>query len=248
MTEPPKLSDGPRLHLQVKPRYSLYLENEKQGEFLIAAEISEWFGQAWPSLDTPEQSPDISFTITTTADGVELASGNFSIDSKSASFDFDVSKLTPRFEAYLVTLTGKSNDVADILHAETELLVLPEKMGGSVTKLDNLNGGMLFRNSATDGKFVPLLPYGFYASCDGFLCNDDANNAIKKYWDLGLNGMIPLTPISSESKSKFDYFNELDLKFMYDLRGYYKNLTEVHNQVSDIKDFDALYAYWGSDE
>jgi hypothetical protein len=59
--------------------------------------------------------------------------------------------------------------------------------------------------------------------------------------------MVPLTPIWS-SREEFEYMDKIDLKFMYDLRSYYKNLTEVQGQVSAIKDFESLYAYWGSDE
>ncbi len=77
--------------------------------------------------------------------------------------------------------------------ATTELLFLPDKPkgGGSVTRLDNLHGGMLFKNSASSGGFQPLLPYGFYASYDGFLGNNDTT-LIQRYADYGLNAMTPL--------------------------------------------------------
>lgn len=176
-----------------------------------------------------------------------LVSNKVKVGSKANLFEFDLVKLKPRFAPYEVVLFGAGESGKPNITATSEFYLLPEKTTGSVTKLDNMNGGMLFRNKATRGKFEPLLPYGFYASCDRFLCEKDNIYKIEAYARLGLNGMVPLTPVLN-SRPAFEFMDSIDLKFMYDLRGYYKNLSAVHEQVSIIKDFEAIYAYWGYDE
>lgn len=245
--EPPELPDGPGLYVQFQPRYSLYLESEGEGEFVISAQVSKWHGKPWPSLDSPADAPPIHFTINLQSNNDVLVSNNITVGTEAKVLSFSFGDLKPRFEPYDVVLYGAMEDGEPTVEATSELLYLPEKDEGSVTKLDNWKGGMVFRNAETDGKFEPLLPYGFYASCDNFLCENNSISAIQEYFDLGLNGMVPLTTIF-DSRPVFEFFDELDLKFMYDLRSIYQNLTEVEKQVSAIANFDALYGYWGSDE
>jgi len=162
-------------------------------------------------------------------------------------FSFNLKQLKPSLKPYEVVLFGATESGEPNITAKSELWYLPEKATGSVTKLDNLNGGIFFRNSKTNGVFQPLLPYGFYSSYDGFLGTSDNITRIQSYQDLGLNGMIPLTRIF-DSRPAFEYLDKIDLKFMYDLRSYYKNLTAVREQVAAIKDFDSIFSYWNSDE
>jgi hypothetical protein len=233
--------------VQFAPRYSIYLESENQGEFVVSSVISKWHGIPWPGLDSPESAPDVTFTITLESGNETLLSDSIPVGTASKVFSFDFSNIKPRFEPYQVTLSAGKNARGKSVSASNELFYLPEKEKGSVSRLDNLNGGLVIRNSQTNGKFEPLLPYGFYASCDGFLCEDDAQDAVRKYSALGLNSMVPLTTIF-DSRPIFDLFDELDLKFMYDLRDDYQNLTAVKEQAEAIKDFDSLYSYWGADE
>lgn len=244
--EPPALAD-PALHVQFKPRYSLYLEGEKEAEFVVNAAVSKWRGVRWPKLDTPEDAPPVVFTINLAKDNSVLVSRNVSVDTHDNLFTFNLTGLKPSMEPYEVVLFGATESGAPNVTATSELLYLPEKKTGSVTKLDNLNGGFLFRNSKTDGKFEPLLPYGFYALCDRFLCADGSKDKIKHYQDLGLTGMVSLSSVF-KSRTEYEYMDSLDLKYQYDLRDYFRNVTEVERQVAAIKDFDSLYAYWGVDE
>ena len=130
--------------------------------------------------------------------------------------------------------------------ATSEIYYLPDKKNGSVTRLDNLNDGMYFRNSASGHKFRPLLAYGFYASYDGFLA-DNKTSTIQNYADLGLNAMTPLT-IYQNSAAAFAYMDKIGLSFMYDLRDGYKNLTYVRKQVIAARDAESIFAYWSADE
>ncbi|KAJ4147955.1 hypothetical protein LMH87_002447 [Akanthomyces muscarius] len=243
----PKALPSPALHVQFKPRYNIYLEGETQGEFIVNADISKWYGVPWPKLDAPADAPPVVFTINLVANNSVLVSRNVSVGTRDNLFAFNLTGLQPSLEPYKVVLFGATEAGAPNVTATSELHYLPEKKTGSVTKLDNLNGGFLFRNGKTDGKFEPLLPYGFYALCDRFLCADDAKDQIKKYHDLGLTGMVSLSTVF-KSRAEYEYMDSLDLKYQYDLRDYFRNLTAVQEQVTAIKDFDAIYAYWGTDE
>ncbi len=201
----------------------------------------------WPKLDAPADAPPVVFTINLVANNSVLVSRNVSVGTRDNLFAFNLTGLQPSLEPYKVVLFGATEAGAPNVTATSELHYLPEKKTGSVTKLDNLNGGFLFRNGKTDGKFEPLLPYGFYALCDRFLCADDAKDQIKKYHDLGLTGMVSLSTVF-KSRAEYEYMDSLDLKYQYDLRDYFRNLTAVQEQVTAIKDFDAIYAYWGTDE
>jgi hypothetical protein len=246
-TKPADKPGGPGLHVQFKPRYSIYLESEPVGEFVVNAEVSSWFGQPWPNLTAPATSPRVWFNINLVSNNDILVENSVAVNTVGNVFSFDLSGLRPSLEPYEVVLFGATETGEPNITATTELWYLPEKGKGSVTKLDNLNGGILFRNPVTHGVFRPLLPYGFYASNDGFLGTSDNTARIQSYQDLGLNGMIPLTRVF-DARPAFEYMDKIDLKFMYDLRSYYKNLTSVREQVTAIKDFDALFSYWNSDE
>jgi hypothetical protein len=60
--------------------------------------------------------------------------------------------------------------------------------------------------------------------------------------------MVPMMPVSAASWPVFDHLNSVGMRFMYDLRQSYKNLSAVKEQVAAIKDSNALYAYWSFDE
>ena len=246
LEEPPAWPDGPGLYVQFAPRYSVYLESENQGEFVVSALVSKWHGSPWPCLDSPQRAPDVKFTISLLSGNKTLLSDSIAVGTASKIFSFDLSGIEPRFEPYQVTLSAVGATKRESIFASNELFYLPEKEKGSVARLENLHGGLFVRNSKTKGKFEPLLPYGFYSSGENFLCEADAQDTVRKYADLGLNSLVPLTPIF-DSRPVFELFDELDLKFMYDLRGYFQNITAVKEQVSAIKDFDALYSYWGAD-
>ncbi|KAK0615919.1 hypothetical protein B0T17DRAFT_656983 [Bombardia bombarda] len=250
-TEPPVPSpDAPLLYVQFKPRYSLYLDSEPQGEIIVNAELSDFFGSPWParnSSSTTSNQFSFSIHVGDNEENILLASSSVAVNTTGNIFTFDLSTLTPSLAPINLTLRGTGPQQQQAAFTATsELLYLPEKTNGSVTKLDNLNGGMLFRNAASGNRFVPLLPYGFYSSYDGFLAKNDTG-VIQDYADLGLNAMTPLT-IYRDAPGAFAYFDKIDLKFMYDLREGYKNLTYVREQVLAARDAEAIFAYWSTDE
>ncbi|KIH92810.1 hypothetical protein SPBR_02505 [Sporothrix brasiliensis 5110] len=52
--EPPRSPDGPFLYVQVTPRYSLYLDSEAQGEFVVRTTLSPYFGLELPSAPSSD--------------------------------------------------------------------------------------------------------------------------------------------------------------------------------------------------
>ncbi|KAH6611393.1 glycoside hydrolase subgroup catalytic core [Trichoderma cornu-damae] len=248
--EPPVLHKR-ALNVQFKPRHSVYLADEGEGEFVVSAQVSKYFGRPWPNLKGASRAPRVDFTITLDATGQILVQDRFKVKHRINRFKFEVGKVKPRLEPYQVTLqarTSKGKGEFDF-NVTGELFVLPEKKKGTTTRIDNLSGGLFYRNSTSRNGFEPFLPYGFFAPCDGFLC-DGANTIpkIKAYRDRRLKTMVPMMPISAASRPIFDYMDSVDLRFMYDLRHSYKNLTALQEQIAAIKDSDALYAYWGFDQ
>ncbi|TPX09846.1 uncharacterized protein E0L32_008868 [Thyridium curvatum] len=240
--EPPVSPDAPLLYVQLKPRYSLYLDGEAKGQFVVNAGLSQHFGEPFPSSSASR----LDFSIKIASTGEKLVESHVDVGKTGALFSFDLASLKPQLEAHEVTFEGSLQGHARGYTATTELFYLPDKSSGSVTKLDNLNGGMLFRNGASGNKFRPLLPYGYYASYDGFLGKNDTGE-IQKYADYGLNAMTPLTtfPVSTDA---FAYMDKIDLPWMYDLRDGYKNLTWVEEEVLKARDGEAIFSYWSADE
>lgn len=236
--------------MQLKPRYSLYLDNEVQGEFIVNTPLSQFFGQTWPNTTTGTWD-HLEFAITVASSGLPLVKSQVRVNSTGVLFPFSLSALTPSTTPIPVVLTGGPAGNTAAITANTTLLYLPAKpsSSGSVTRIDNLIGGLFHSNPSSNHTFAPFFPYGFYASFSGFLANVTRTNTslIDSYASLGLNAMTPLT-IFSSGGAALDYMSQIDLRFMYDLRENYKNLTYVHQQSVAARDAPALFAYWSADE
>ncbi|EGO60358.1 hypothetical protein NEUTE1DRAFT_75342 [Neurospora tetrasperma FGSC 2508] len=234
---------APLLHVQFKPRYSLYLESEKTGEFIVNAEISQFHGTHWGN----NTSNNVEFHIKSTTDNKVLVQDSIPVNSTGKLFTFNLTDLTPSLSPIQVTLTYSPEGPS----VKTTLLYLPAKSSGSVTRIDNLNGGLHHLNSASNHTFKPIFPYGFYASYDNFLALPNSSSVIQSYFDLGLTGMVPLTHYP-ESASAFAYMDSINLAYMFDLRENYTNQTWVKEQVTAASTThnsgEALFAYWSVDE
>lgn len=242
---PPEIPGPPQLYMQFRPRYSLYLDNEAQGHFVVNAELSRYYGSP---LDESKQTPDtaVTFTITLNSTGAELARGSVPVNSTRNVIPFNLSGVPVNLAAQVAVLRATVAGQSGVYEATAELLHLPDKTKGSVTRIDNLGGGLQFRNTASNHKFRPLLPYGYYASYDGFLrLNDTA--PVQRYADLGFTAMTPLV-VYPEGGDKLRYMERINLPFMYDLREGYRNLTYVDEKVRPAVDSEALYSYWTADE
>lgn len=231
--------------MQFKPRYSLYLDSESEGSFVVHAESSPYHGK--PLRAGFARPARLDFTITLGSTGTVLVNSTVNVNTTRNIFPFSLKGIQPSLAPQNLTLSARYMGGDQVFDATSELLYLPEKKEGSVTKVDNLNGGLLFRNAASEGAFQSLLPYGYYASYDGFLGANDSSDKIKAYAEYGLNAITPLTQFP-QSAHVFEYMDDINLKFMYNLREGYKNLTWVEQNVMAARGHEALYAYWSVDE
>ncbi len=104
--------------------------------------------------------------------GLDLISGqNVTVNTTNNELGVSLSGLTARFEPYEIVITGASGDGAQSYTAITQLYYIPARTdGGSVTKIDNLYGGLLVQDYLSNSTvWTPLFPYTFYVSWDGWL-------------------------------------------------------------------------------
>lgn len=230
-----------------QPRYSVYLDSEEYGEFVVNAAFSPYHGTPWPNTTSSSKwANKLIFSINLVQDDEPLVQNTVPVNTTGNIFRFELSRLEPSLAPIKVVLYGGPENSTPTWTATTTLLYLPSKPSGSVTRIDNLHGGLYFSSPSTNHTFTPFLPYGFYASHDGFLrLNDTA--LIDEYAALGLNAMIPLTTFD-DSAAILDYMSSSDLRFMYSLRDNYKNLSYVRANVLAARGADALFAYWSADE
>lgn len=90
-----------------------------------------------------------------------------------------------------------------------------------MARIDNLKHGIYWKNAASNDVFEPLLAYEYYASFDVFLGADNSTALIDDYAAYGLTGMTPL-----------DYKNSINLPWIEDLRGSYRNLNWVQEKIN----------------
>ncbi|KAI1111735.1 hypothetical protein F5Y14DRAFT_464329 [Nemania sp. NC0429] len=258
-TVEPPTNGSTFLHVQFRPRYSLYLATEKQASFVVNAALSPWFGDPYADSTNHGSEPekeafdDLLFSIHLAESGAQLVKSRIRINQTGVEFPFDLSKLKlkPRTAPYAVVLTGTSPRGGSRKYTATsELLYLPETpRGGSATKIDNLNGGLLFKSARTAGRFVPLLPYGYYGLYNG---SDDPGvaDAFVRDYTSGGNGLNAIVSLAGfpDTNPVYDSMDAQGLHFMFDLRGSYKNLTETETRVNTIKHHSSLFAYWTADE
>ncbi|KAK6954545.1 hypothetical protein Daesc_004512 [Daldinia eschscholtzii] len=262
-TEPdPINADGsPNLYVQLKPRHSIYLAGEEKGSFVVKAELSPWFGEPWENSTTTDEKSvtepfaDLHFSISLVSESGDvhttpLVEGRVPINATVSGFEFDLSDFEPRPASYEVILVGTSRLGGRNYTANSSFRYLPDiAPGGSATKIDNLNGGLLFRNAQTGNAFVPLLPYGFYGLYNGSNSTAESDEFVKDYSSggNGLNAIISLAGFA-DTNPVYDSMDSSTMRFMFDLRSSYKNLTEVTQRVNTIKHHSSLFAYWTADE
>jgi hypothetical protein len=157
---------------------NIYLANETYASFLIDAPLSYMSGAPFVNSTFNEQDNITSgFTklfidVEVVENGLDLLSSrNVTVNTTNNEFVFSLSQLTPRFEPYEVVITGAPSDGAQFFTATTQLYYLPARTdGGSMTKVDNLYGGLLVQDYLKNSTaWTPLFPYTFYVSWDGWL-------------------------------------------------------------------------------
>ncbi|KAI1165200.1 hypothetical protein F5B18DRAFT_205421 [Nemania serpens] len=254
-TAAPPTNGSTFLHVQFRPRYSLYLSTEKEASFVVNAALSPWFGGTYANSTSngvvSDPSVDLVFSIHLVESGAQLVKDRIRVNQTGAEFSFNLSKLKlkPRTTPYEVVLSGASVHGDRKYTASSKLLYLPDNPSGSATKIDNLHGGLLFKNARTGSDFVPLLPYGYYGLYNGSNDTGVADAFVRDYTSggKGLNAIISLAGFA-DTNPVYKSMDAQGLHFMFDLRGSYKNLTETETRVNTIKHHTSLFAYWTADE
>jgi hypothetical protein len=249
----PSRSPNPLLYVQVSPRHNIYVSSEQTATFIVDAALSYYHGEDYYNstqvLGSSKTQPfsDLYLDIRVESTDQVLVTNNVTINSTDNIFNFEIGDLlTPQFDAYDIVLYGASEDGNQTFTATTQLFYLPDKSNGSVTKIDNLNGNLLYKNNVTNNTFVPFFAFGFYTSYGGYLETSLEN--VQAYYDLGYSAIHPIPTFSDNLTTILDYMDELNLMFQYDMRGTYTNLTSVAEQVNAVKDHSSLLAWYTADE
>ncbi|KAI0407396.1 hypothetical protein F4802DRAFT_20262 [Xylaria palmicola] len=270
-TTAPPTNGSTYLHVQFSPRHSLYLAGEARASFIVSAALSPWFGGPYADADATTgdggavaEPPftELAFTIRLADDAdvghkKPLVESRIAVNATGVEFGFDLAAagLRPRTAPYAVVLSGAPAHGDHGGHnrysytAASELLYLPDNPEGSATKIDHLNGGLLFKSPRTGGQFAPLLPYGYYGLYGGSNDTAAADAFVRGYTSngTGLNAIIALAGFA-DTNPVYDSMDAQGLHFMFDLRGSYKNLTETAARANTIKHHTSLFAYWTADE
>ncbi|KAI0502951.1 hypothetical protein F5B22DRAFT_631175 [Xylaria bambusicola] len=253
-TVAPPTNDSTFLHVQFKPRYSLYLSTESKASFVVNAALSPWHGEEYVNSTSDGRSSaepftELVFSINLVDDDTPLVQNRIAINTTGAEFEFELAGLEPKLTSYEVVLFGASVYGDHNYTATSELLYLPDNPEGSATKIDNVKGGLLFKNAQTGHEFVPLLPYGYYGLYNGSNDTAASDEFVRDYTSggTGLNAIVSLAGFA-DTNPVYDSMDQQGLHFMFDLRGSYKNLTETEQRVNTIKHHTSLFAYWTADE
>ncbi|KAI1078732.1 hypothetical protein F5B20DRAFT_547077 [Whalleya microplaca] len=256
-TEPPA-TNSTNLYVQFKPRYSIYLSGEGTASFVVNAALSPWFGEPYDATATASSDgastatlAELAFSIKLVADDRSLVEDRITVNATGVEFEFELAGLglEPRTEPYEVAFLGTSEPGGQNYTAESSFLYLPDNPEDSATKIDHLNGGLLFKNPQTGNEWTPLLPYGYYGLYNGSNDTAEADGFVREYTSNGegLNAIISLAGFA-DTNPVYESMDAGGLHFMFDLRSSYKNLTEVETRVNVAKHHTSLFAYWTADE
>jgi hypothetical protein len=258
----PQPQSAPLLYVTVEPRYTIFLESDGGGSFIVNAPISHIFGQSFDNVTytntdggkrtlIPGPFTTLAVDIMVEDTGMLLVSDFVDVNSTENLFSFSFSGLTARDKPYLISLYGTSLDGYQSYSATTEIYILPDRTdGGSTVKIDNLYGGLWVQNKANNWSgWYAVYPSGFYA--DGGYIFQAADN-LYAYQDAGMTS-INLVP----DDTTFDYatldqywdmMDEINLLNIYDMRYTYTNTTSVTDQVNMFKNRTTLLMWYTGDE
>ena len=155
--EEPAISVEPLLNLKFRPRMHLYLDSDTDGSFLIDAGISNQVGEPYESGNS--SGPAI-LQVSIASNSRVLANTTVVIGSVNNEVNVSFSYFPPSVDPYSITLKGTLGSQA--YEASTQLTRLPSRTdGGSVTRLDNLYGGLSVKKGNETG-WTLLYPYTYY--------------------------------------------------------------------------------------
>ena len=258
----PKPQSAALLYVTVEPRYSIFLESDGGGSFIVNAPISYIFGQSFNNVTytntdggkrtlVPGPFTTLAIDIMIEDTGMLLVSDFVDVNSTGNLFSFSFSGLEARDKPYSISLYGTSLDGYQSYSATTEIYILPDRTdGGSAVKIDNLYGGLWVQNKKNNWSgWYAVYPSGFYTDANYIFQSPDNLYA---YQDAGMTS-INLVP----DDTTFDYttldqywdmMDEINLLNLYDMRYTYTNTTSVTEQVNMFKNRTTLLMWYTGDE
>jgi hypothetical protein len=155
----------------VQPRYSIFLDSDESGSFIVDVAISHTFGQAYKnvSFDNPGTNSSNTFTtldfeIYNEENGALLVSNSVPVNSTGNLFGFSFSSFSPRFQPYQISIYGISPDGQQTYTGTKQIYVLPSRTYGSAVKIDNLFEGLYVQNANNSySGWYSIFPNGGYA-------------------------------------------------------------------------------------
>ena len=176
------------------------------------------------------------------------------MNSTGSLFEFDLTSFEPSFKAYNIFIVALGPD-SRIYRASTTLLRLPNRTdGGSVTKIDNLSGGLLVRatntSNSSQNAWTSLFPYSFYLD-GGWLGRSSQNMRVLKNNGYNLLHIVPggFLGYDFEQLDKWlDQAQQLGLWIMFDMRWQYQNASGVNWQVNRLMARPNMLLWYTADE
>lgn len=245
------------LYLDIKPRYTIFLEKDLAVELIVEAAYSKIFGIPIANENSTNLPKTLEVEFECEETRVILKTTSIPIDSKKNIVSFDINLLPPRLESYQVSVKGKLPNSEQIYLASTEIYVLPARDYGSAVKIDSLHGGSYIQNSANQYVgWYPVFPYGMFADGKVTIPTNINSTYLHTYADLGFNSILIVpdagapdqTYNSTELQIYWDIMDEINLLNIYSLQFAYQNRTRIENQVNLWKNRNTLFSYHIADE
>jgi hypothetical protein len=256
--EEPTKSETPLIDFKIRPRMNLYLEDDTTSSFIVDAPISWYRGHALPDNNISalsSHSSVISLEIKAGNKSLCLNKTSIYIGSMDNEIPFDLSALAVANEPYNITMTGTlKGHRNETFTATTQLTKLPLRTdNGTVTRLDNLYGGLSVRNGQSKD-WTSLFPYTYYVQWSLYW---SANlSTLDEFAAMGYN-VIHIVPTGDLGNTPFpwdkfqpylDRADELGLYFMYDVRWDYTNLTTMVDQINRLHNHPSILLWYTADE
>lgn len=253
----------PMLYLTVQPQYTIFLESDESGSFIVNAPISYIFGQPYTNetYDSTGSSTGTPFTtlefeIYNDETGAPLVTNSVPVNSTESLFKFPLSSFTAREKPYQVSIYGTSPDGQQTYSASTQVYVLPSRSYGSAVKIDNLFGGLYVQNAFNNWNgWYPIFQNGYYADGSYVTPLNISYDNLDTYAAQGFNainvvpdGGGPDHSFATQLDKYWDRMDELNLFNIYDMRYSFLNATQVSDQVALWKNRTTLLMWYTGDE
>ncbi|KAG4029005.1 hypothetical protein MFRU_018g01100 [Monilinia fructicola] len=260
----PVSQSEPLLYVTIQPRYSIFLESDKDGTFIIDASISHIFGGSYKnaSYNTPGSNIRSPFTtldieIYNEELGALIATNEVPVNSTGNLIKFAFSSFPARIEPYTISVLATSPDRQQSYTATTSIYLLPSRDYGSAVKIDNLFGGLHVQNAKNNWNgWYAVFPNGYYADGSYVTPDNVSLTNLEAYAALGFNtiNIVPdggLPDQSYPTEQLVEYWNKLDelnLFNLYDMRFAFQNSTRISEQVNLWKNRTTLLSWYTADE